>query len=276
VVAILGYITRRNKTKLIVVDHINVSNYFKSQNLLYSLGIKILMKTLYPLADIVGGVSRGVLEDVRELVKLPKSKTKVLHNPVVSKKLYEDAHESPKHTWIHNQENKVVLGAGRLHPQKNFPLLIRAFSKAQAHDPNLRLIILGEGKQRPELESIISEFGLNDAVTLQGHVSNPYSYMAHADLFALSSDFEGFGNVVAEALACGCPVVSTDCRSGPREILEDGKWGTLVPVGDADALSTAMIESLNREHNREAYKKRGAMFSVERSVDEYEKVIIGG
>ena len=257
----------------VVVDQINLLEYIKGLDKVYGIGVRALVKIFYPFADVVVGVSHGVIEDTKRLVGLPESKTRVIHNPVVSEKLYKDARVDPENPWLHSDTVKVILGVGRLHPQKNFPLLVRAFGKAYEENQNLRLIILGEGSHRSEIESTITRLGLSDVVRLPGFVSNPYSYMARADLFALSSNYEGFGIVVAEALACGCPVVSTDCPSGPREILEDGKWGTLVPVGDEKALSDAMKESLDQEHDRQAYRERGAMFSVEHSVDDYERVL---
>src|SRR5690606_26732556 len=131
------------------------------------------------------------------------------------------------------------------------------------------LCILGEGEERPRLQALVDALGLDGRLLLPGYQSDPAPWYAHADLFVLSSDHEGFGNVIVEALEQGVPVVSTDCPSGPREILEGGKYGTLVPVGDAAALASAIDDALSREHNHDALKRRAQDFSVDKAADAY-------
>lgn len=272
-VAICAKLLSGKEVRLVVVNATNTSESLNSQGRLYRFGVEVLMRLLYPHADVVAGVSKGVLHHLRGFVRLSKPETEVLYNPVVSDQLFEASREEPEHPWFHSEEKRVVLGVGRLVPQKNFPLLIHAFADAYEENGDLRLVILGEGSQKPELESIIEKRGLNEVVLLPGYAENPYSYMARADLFVLSSNYEGFGIVIAEALACGCPVVSTDCPYGPREILENGEWGSLVPVGDKEALAEAMMESLSEAHDPERLRRRAMDFHVDKAVDEYLRVL---
>jgi glycosyltransferase involved in cell wall biosynthesis len=155
------------------------------------------------------------------------------------------ARQAPDHPWLAPGQPPVILGVGRLSQAKDFPTLIRAFAKVRSRRA-VRLIILGEGEARVELEALVGELGLADDVALPGFRENPMSYMAASALFVLSSAWEGLPTVLIEALAAGTRVVSTDCPSGPREILQGGLLGTLVPVGDATALADAMTDALDR------------------------------
>jgi glycosyltransferase involved in cell wall biosynthesis len=187
----------------------------------------------------------------------------------------------PDHPWFAPGAAPVVLGIGRLVAQKNFPLLIRAFA-AVRQQTQARLVILGGDESsndqvthRRELLGLIDELGLNEDVALIGFQSNPHVYLRTARVFVLSSLFEGFGNVVVEALLAGCPVVSTDCPSGPAEILEQGRYGILVPIEDPRAMAQAILESLGTEHDREKLRERGAEFSLERAVAGYHRAFFG-
>ena len=194
------------------------------------------------MADKIIAVSEGVLEDLSSISLRAARKGRVICNPVVDSEISQGAEEPISHPWIEEKNVPVVLGVGRLAPQKNFDLLLRAFARMKK-ERDARLIILGDGSQRGQLESRIEALGIGNHVDLLGFVANPYPFMSGASLFTLSSDYEGFGTVLVEALACGSPVVSTGCPSGPREVLEDGKWGRLVPVGDEEALAAAMRNS---------------------------------
>lgn len=169
------------------------------------------------------------------------------------------------HPWLVEKELPVVLSAGRLVRTKDYPTLLKAF-RLLVRRKRCRLLVLGEGRQRPRLESLVRRLGLSDCVDLAGFVPNPFPYMARADLFVLSSRFEGFGNVLAEALAVGTPCVATDCRSGPREILDDGRYGKLVPVGDARALSDAMWTSLETPASPARLREAVSRFERDRVV----------
>jgi glycosyltransferase involved in cell wall biosynthesis len=201
------------------------------------------LRRLYAQADGVVCVSHGVADDLARLCRLPRSFIQVLRNPVVIPELTALAEEPIAHPWFTPAQPPVILGAGGLRRQKNFALLIRAFAQVRSQRP-CRLVILGEGRQRARLTALARELAVDDAVSMPGFVANPYAYMARSALFVLSSDWEGSPNVLTEALAVGTPVVSTDCPSGPREILQEGRFGALVPVGNEYALSAAMLKTL--------------------------------
>lgn len=185
------------------------------------------------------------------------------------------------HPWFMPGEPPVVLGAGRLGRQKDFPTLIRAFSLLRA-GRRARLVILGGAREErrtaaeiAELSALARSLGVADDVALPGPEANPFRFMARSAVFALSSAWEGFGNVLVEALACGCPVVSTDCPSGPAEILDGGRYGRLTPVGDASALADAMTEAVVSIPDRDLLRCRAQDFTVERSVDGYLRALFG-
>jgi glycosyltransferase involved in cell wall biosynthesis len=158
--------------------------------------------------------------------------------------LMERAAQSPGHPWFGEPDHPVVIGIGRLVAQKNFRLLIDAFALVKRDHPTARLVILGEGEERGMLEAQIRRLGLQQSVSLPGFVDNPYACLARARVFVLSSDFEGLPTVLIESLAVGTPVVSTDCASGPREVLQDGALGELVPVGEVEAFARGIGRAL--------------------------------
>jgi glycosyltransferase involved in cell wall biosynthesis len=166
------------------------------------------------------------------------------------------------------------MGVGRLTRQKDFPTLIRAFA-AVRKVRDCRLVILGEGKDRPALEALAKEMGVGGDVDLPGFVENPYAHMSRASLFVLSSAWEGSPNVLTEALALGLPAVATDCPSGPREILEDGRYGPLVPVGDADALAGAILKTLTHPPESAELKRAAGPYTVEESSRRYLEALLG-
>jgi glycosyltransferase involved in cell wall biosynthesis len=202
------------------------------------------MRLLYRAVERVVCVSEGVLEDTARLTGLPRARLQVIRNPVVTPRLAELAAEPVDHPWFADRSLPLVLGAGRLTEQKDFPTLVRAFARLRREQP-ARLVILGEGRHRARLEALATELGVAADLALPGFTPNPYAWMARADLFVLSSAWEGSPNVLTEALALGTPSVATDCPSGPREVLEGGRFGPLVAVGDADALAAAMARTLD-------------------------------
>lgn len=201
------------------------------------------MRRLYPLASGVVAVSEGVKEDTQRVTGLPAERIVVIRNPVITPRLAEQAADPVPHPWLADKAVPVIIGMGRLTKQKDFPTLVRAFAALQSELPS-RLIILGEGRDRAALEVLARELDVQDNVHLAGFQSNPYAWLARADLFVLSSAWEGSPNALTEALALGLPSVSTDCPSGPREILDGGRYGPLIPVGDAAAMTQAMRETL--------------------------------
>lgn len=227
------------------------------------------IRQLYAQADCVICVSQGVADDLACITGLDRHVIRVLHNPVVTPELLALARASVEHPWFSGEHGPpVVLGAGGLRRQKNFALLLRAFAALRRRQP-CRLIILGEGRQRGELLQLAGELGIGEDVSLPGFAVNPYAYMARAALFVLSSQWEGSPNVVTEALAVGTPVVATDCPSGPREILAGGRYGELVPVGDVEALTSAMQRSLNHPPSPELLRDAVCHYTLDNSTREY-------
>ena len=260
--------------RLVVSVRSNITQQSENSDVWYAPYNPLAVKIFYPLADAIITISRGILKDLADISSRAAKKGNVVYNPTVDRNLIEKSRQEVSHLRF-AQENgvPVLLGVGRLGPQKNFALLLRAFARLSQRR-NVRLVILGDGNKRGKLEALAHELDIQDSVDFLGFVENPYKYMANASLLVLSSRFEGFGNVLVEALACGCPVVSTDCPSGPREILEDGKWGRLVPVGDEAALAEAMDEALAETHDPERLRRRAMDFSVEKAVDDYLDVLI--
>lgn len=201
-------------------------------------------KVFYPMADGIVAVSKGVAEDLASITGLPSERIQTIYNPVITPALLKKAKEPVDHPWFAPGELPVILGVGRLEEQKDFPTLIRAFAKVRQAQP-ARLMILGQGSQRSQLQDLIRELNLENDVAMPGFMKNCYAYMAQAAVFALSSAWEGFGNVVVEALAVGTPAVCTNCPSGPAEILDSGKYGELVPVGDSEAMAAAILKVLS-------------------------------
>jgi glycosyltransferase involved in cell wall biosynthesis len=220
-------------------------------------------------ADLVCAVSNGVAQDFAAMTGIPLSEIRVIYDPTVTPQLAGQAALASGHPWLDDLKDRpVVLGAGNLIPIKDFELLIRAFARLRRTQP-ARLVVLGEGPERRNLEQLARRLGVARDVDLPGFTANPYAFMARADVFALASRVEGLSNAIIEALACGCPVVSTDCPNGPAEVLEHGRYGRLVPVGDDTALAGAIEATLRELPDREALRLRAASFSVERSTNDY-------
>jgi glycosyltransferase involved in cell wall biosynthesis len=203
-----------------------------------------MMRLLYPLADRIVAVSTGVADDLSEIIGIPRPRIEVIYNPVVTPEVLALSQESIEHPWFQPGQPPVILGIGRLTKAKGFSALIHAFSAIRKNKLPARLIILGEGDERSKLEQLILQLSIETEVLLPGFHQNPYFFLRNSSVFVLSSLWEGLPTVLIEALACGTPIVSTDCPSGPCEILENGKWGTLVPVANENALVTAIQNTL--------------------------------
>jgi glycosyltransferase involved in cell wall biosynthesis len=208
--------------------------------------LNLAMRFFYPLANKVIAVSQGVADDLKRFV--PASKLEVIHNPVLCKEMFEKAQEPCLHPWF-SGDDPVILAVGRLEKLKDFPNLIQAFATLRKKR-SAKLVILGEGQERANLEALVKSLTLTDDVMLLGFTANPYCYIKSASVFVLSSITEGLPTVLIEALALGVPVVSTDCESGPREILAGGKYGTLVPIQDSEAMAKAIEHALESSHSR--------------------------
>ncbi|WP_423823419.1 glycosyltransferase [Salinisphaera sp. SPP-AMP-43] len=230
---------------------------------------------VYAQADAVVAVSNGVADDLAEATGLPRAAITTLYNPATGPDIDQRAAEDPEHPWLSaNAETPVILAIGRLVAQKGFLNLIEAFTRLR-EERQARLIILGEGELRTRILDRAHELGIAADIDLPGWVDNPCAYLARARLYVLSSDFEGLPLVLIEALACGCPVVATDCPHGPREILDSGGYGRLVPVGDAAALAQGLQEALDAPVVPAELKQRAADFSIASSVAGYHRLIRG-
>lgn len=232
------------------------------------------MRLFYPLAHGVVAVSNGVADDLRHFLRLPAEKITTIYNPVVTADLPLKASEPLNDPWFAPGQPPVVLSVGGLRPEKGFPTLVRAFAKVR-EKRQARLLILGEGGERPRLEALVRELGLEADVRLPGFTSNPFPYMSRAALYVLSSQREGLPGALIQAMACGCPVVSTDCPSGPAEVLEGGRFGRLTPVGDVNAMAEAISQSLECSPERERLRERAAVFSEEDSMRGYMELMLG-
>jgi glycosyltransferase involved in cell wall biosynthesis len=235
----------RRSTPVMVTVHNTMSQSTPDQGGLAGVLSSILLRTFYPWASSVVAVSRGAADDLARTSGLARERVHVVYNPVITPEMSAMACQPPEHPWFGPGQPPVILGVGRLTRQKDFPTLIRAFAEVRRQRP-ARLIILGEGEDRAELEALVEELRLGRDVALAGFKDNAIAYMAGSAVFVLSSAWEGLPTVLIEALAAGTRVVSTDCPSGPREILQEGRLGALVPVGDAPALARAVIDALNR------------------------------
>lgn len=221
-------------------------------------------------------VSQGVADDAAAEIGIPREKITAIYNPIFTPDLQIKMKELPNHPWLLDSGSPVVLAVGRLAKQKDYPTLLRAFSRLSSQRP-CRLIILGSDDDVPrrKLEALVQALRLENRVSLPGWTENPFAFMSRASLFVLSSRYEGLPGVLVQALACGCPCVSTDCLAGPAEILQDGKLGLLVPVGDEVALAEAMRRTLDQPPDRRMLQQRAAFFSIERAVGAYEQLISG-
>jgi glycosyltransferase involved in cell wall biosynthesis len=233
--------------------------------------IRMMMRVTYPWSSGIITVSDAIIDEIHLAMGIERARFLSVPNPVVPDDIDARSRE-PFECDIFGQGRPVIVAAGRLAPEKDFATLIRAFKLVrERHDA--ALVILGEGSERPGLESLVAELGLSDHVRLPGFVGNPFPFMRAGAVFALSSRFEGMPGVLVQAMACGTPVVSTDCRTGPREVLEGGKWGTLVPVGDAAALAAGIAESLDR-HEHPQVRGRAERHKEEAGVDRYLQALL--
>jgi glycosyltransferase involved in cell wall biosynthesis len=260
-----------NATPVVVTVHNTMSQSTPQQGKLAGWVWPLLLRAFYPWAQSVVAVSRGAADDLARTTGFPRKRVRVVYNPVITPSLLALARQIPDHPWFAPRQPPVILGVGRLNRQKDFATLIRAFAGVRRHR-EVHLMILGEGDERGRLEALAHELGLNGDVALPGFRDNAPSYMAGSALFVLSSAWEGLPTVLIEALASGTRVVSTDCPSGPREILQDGRLGALVPVGDSAALTQAMIDALDRPRDAAPFDAL-TPFTRDAAVDHYISLI---
>lgn len=270
--AVLAWYLAGRRGKIFLCDHIALSEHVKRDLRVPLLGVKALLRLSYPKATGLIVVSKGVARDIATISGLPEKSFKVIYNPVV---------EEGQHPYLHYQKSSAiqfllwggefrvhVLTVGSLKAQKNHRMLLHAFSKV-AVKLDAALVILGEGDLRPILERDVEDLGLVGRVLMPGFHVDPSVWYREADLFVLTSDFEGFANVIAEALAWGIPTLSTDCPYGPSEILDGRRYGELAPVGDADAFASSICIALARRWDQRALQGRALEFSIPKQAQLY-------
>lgn len=222
----------------------------------------------YRAADKVVAVSGGVAADLAQFGRLPDGKIRVIHNPVFDPDIETLSRAPLDHPFFEVDGPPIIVAAGRLHNQKGFDVLLRAFAMARAQI-DCRLVILGDGPERARLSAQAEQSGLGYDIDMPGFCANPFALMARAGAFVLSSRWEGFPNALVEAMACGAPVIATDCPSGPREILQGGRIAPLVPVDDVDTLARVIVATLAARPNTAVSRARAQGFSVAASAQQY-------
>lgn len=266
IAALLARRLAGGSSKVVICQHNSLAAECGPGRPLRYRALPLAYRALLPLADACIAVSDGVAREMERLCGLPAASVQTIYNPAWSPGLADCA--AAADPWLEDGGSPVVLGVGRLVAQKDFSTLLDAFALVR-RTMQARLLILGEGPERPALAARIAALGLEGVCRLAGFVANPPAAMARAALVALSSRYEGFGNVLIESMGSGTPVVSTDCPHGPAEILDGGRYGALVPVGDSQALASAILASLSRAPDTETLRRRAAHFTIDRSVRQY-------
>jgi glycosyltransferase involved in cell wall biosynthesis len=270
-IALMAKLIAGVPTRVVVSEHNQLSKTVQNATKLKGKLAPLFTRFLYPWADGIVAVSQGVAKDLSDTANIPLSRIQTIYNPVISPEMLDSAKEPLEHEWFAPGAPPVILGVGKLESQKDFPNLIRAFAKVR-QSQLARLVILGWGPDRPQLEALIKELGLEADVQLLGYMQNPYAYLARSAVFVLSSAWEGLPTVLIEAMALGIPVVSTDCESGPSEILADGKYGYLTPVGDSEALADRILQVLSGQP-KSLDSSWLAQFEVETATQKYLNIL---
>jgi glycosyltransferase involved in cell wall biosynthesis len=259
--------------RMVVVEHDTFSRWSSQVSASKRLMMRGLIHLTYSWADEIIAVSTGVADDLAQVTRLPREKIRVIYNPVITPDLMVKVSERLDHPWGQADQPPFFLAVGRLTRQKDFENLIYAFSKVRCNLPS-RLVILGEGEDWQKLSALASELGVAEDVLLPGFSPNPYSWMRYARAFVLSSQWEGLPTVLIEALYCSPAVISTDCPSGPREILKDGKYGRLVPCSSPDHLAAAMLDAI-KEKISQPPAQSWEPYTLNKTVHEYETALLG-
>ena len=267
-IIIFAWVLSGKKGKLFVTEHNPLTFQITQLSKLKEFVLRLIFSLSYRFATGITTVSKGIKNDLLQLAHINNDKIDVIYNPVaIGKNKISKLFNLEKKIWD-SSYNVKLLSVGNLKVQKNHKLLINAFAKLPKN-LNAQLIIIGEGPLRKELEELINNLKLSKRISLIGHQKNPYPWYHSADLFILSSNYEGFGNVLIEALECGLPIVSTNCVSGPKEILENGKYGKLVEVNNVDDLKNGIIEQINKKHDKKKLIERSQDFLISKISDEY-------
>jgi glycosyltransferase involved in cell wall biosynthesis len=232
-----------------------------------------LMRLTYRAADGIIAASSGAADALSQLIAIPRQSIAVIYNPVLVGNRIEEMAEAPlDHPWFQTELPPVFLSVGRMEIAKDYPTLLQAFALLKERVP-ARLIILGDGSLRPQLEALAEELGLDGLLEMPGFTNNPFQFMRRSKAVVMSSRWETFGNVLVEAMACGTQAISTNCPSGPMEILENGEYGWLVPMSDPQALALAMEDALHNPRPMEKLRAHARKFSVNLVTEQYLRVL---
>ena len=268
VVTSLAFILLSGSTKLLLSEHTSISIHLSPPYRNKGRIIIQLAKHLYSRADAIVAVSDGAANNIIQMLNVDEDKLQVIYNPVQLSEIGEKSREIVSHPWLLDDNVPVILAVGRLTPAKDYPTLLRAFHLLVKNIES-RLLIIGDGEEREKLEKIVADLNLSKVVSMPGYEANPYAYMSKASVFVLSSTWEGFAIVLVEALMCGSTIVATDCPSGPAEILDNGRFGSLVPVGDVKALADAIANSLENRSDPAIQQSRAKAFSDNKAIGKY-------
>lgn len=271
IAALFARFLSRSRTKIVISERSNPQlEAAHSKTWRYRASF-VLQPYVYPAADAIVAVCGDLADSLSDFAKIERSKIRVIYNPAFDDREQVDSFKEPPHAWLKEKTCPVIVTAGRLMVQKDYATLIEAFAQLRQHR-EAKLVILGEGPLRGDLEDLVDTLGVSDSVLMPGFVSDVMHWFEHADVFALSSIWEGFGNVLVQALAAGCTIVSTDCPNGPREILQNGKFGYLVPVGNPREMATAIDLAIAKPISDDLLRERAKDFSASKSADSYEKL----
>ncbi|MEO1923593.1 MAG: glycosyltransferase [Nautiliaceae bacterium] len=274
----ISWLLSGKKIPLVISEHCNPIDNLKNQRF-SRIKLKLISK-LYPFANVVIAVSEGVKNSLSSCFKIPTTKLKVIYNPINIKKIDTLKREKITEEPVFKNDNKpIIISCGRLTKQKNYSLLIKAMKILKDAGIKANLIILGKGEEEKRLKKLVKDLNLEKEVKFLGFKKNPYKYISKATIFVLSSKYEGFPNVLLEAMACGTPVISTNCPYGPSEIIEHGKNGFLVPVDDeyslAEKIKILLKEpTLRRNFAIEGRKIVERKFDLKKIIKQWEDLII--
>lgn len=275
-IAILCKLLFYKKIRIVISERTILSNASKNSNRYLFRKVSLIVHLLYPKADSIIAISNGVKDDLIKFAKIDRRKIIVIYNPITFDDRFDSCIDQVVENEIFaikefNDNIPVLISVGRLEKVKNYDVLIEAFNLLK-QKRKIKLLILGEGIEQGNIKELITKYHLDSDVFLLGFKQNPIPYLINSDVFVLSSNWEGFGNVIVEAMSTGIKIVSTDCPSGPNEILENGKWGKLVPVNNAKLLAKAIDEIIDEKVVYDV-KERAAFFSVEKIAKQYLNVL---
>lgn len=260
VIAIWARMLAGTDTKIIMTEHnvISLEASIEHRAKLKLRYLPLIMRYSYPFGHGLIGVSQDVITDLLQKIKIsPRIPMIAIPTTVDVERVQRLAQEPVNHPWLEDDNVAVILTAARLAKQKQLDILLRAFSQAVKTSTHLRLLILGEGSLRLELENLCKELKIDEYVSMPGYVSNPYGYMANCDAFVLTSAWEGCPVALGEAMACGAAVIVNDAPGGSKDMVDYGKYGLMVPTGDIEALSTAILKVVSNPDVKEHYRKQG-------------------